>query len=70
MSLSINNDVENLSVTEQKTILKCKRYTYYHDKGLIALKYFDSVIQWYPIDVETAKTYLHKNSIYGDVELF
>lgn len=71
MNLAINNDVESLTISEQKTILNCKSYAFFHEKNRFMLAHVNNVnIIWCPINVEAAHNYLKKNNIQLTLEVF
>lgn len=69
MNLAINNDVENLTISEQKTLLNCINFEYQEQKQRFVLTHISKVeIIWSPINTTKAKEYLIKNKIY-EIEL-
>lgn len=65
MNLAINNDVENLTISEQKTLLNCVNFEYQEQKQRFVLMHVSKVqISWCPIKTSEAKQYLIKNKIY------
>jgi hypothetical protein len=71
MNLAINNDVESLTISEQKTILNCVTYSYDHSKSKFILQHISKVqIVWCPINTTKAHDYLIKNNIKLTLEMF
>lgn len=65
MNLAINNDVEKLTISEQKTLLNCLFFTFQEQKQRLVLMHVSKLeISWCPIKISEAKQYLIKNKIY------
>ena len=65
MNLAINNDVEKLTISEQKTLLNCLFFTFQEEKQRLVLMHVSKLqITWLPLKINEAKQYLIKNKIY------